>query len=58
MKFEAAKYFLILLTFALLSYYGMRTMIKTSNRVESNLRKDCDILNKELIETHFWPHSL
>ena len=53
MKFEAAKYFLILLTFALLSYYGMRTMIKTSNRVESNLRKDCDILNKELIETHF-----
>ena len=56
MKFEA-KYFLLLLIFALLSYYGMRTMIITSNRVESNLGKDFDILNKELIETHFWPHS-
>ena len=41
MKFEA-KYFLILLTFALMSYYGMRTMIMTSNRVESNLGKDVD----------------
>ena len=57
MKLEA-KYFLILLTFAMLSYYGMRTMIMTSNRVESNLGKDFDILNMELIETHFWPQSL
>jgi len=47
MKFGAGKYFLILLTFALLSYYG--SWIMTSNRAESNLGKDFDILNKELI---------
>lgn len=35
MKLKAAKYLLILLTFALFSYYG--TKIMTSNRVESNL---------------------
>ena len=55
MKFEAAKYFLILLTIAAFSYYG--TMMMTSNRVESNLGKDFDILNEKLIETHFWPQS-
>lgn len=46
MKYEAAKYFLTLLTFALFSYYG--TMIMTSYRVESNLGKDFNILNQEL----------
>lgn len=55
MKFEAAKYFLILLTIAVFSYYG--TMMMTSNRVESNLGKDFEILNEKLIETHFSPQS-
>ena len=56
MKFEAGKYFLILSTFALFSYYG--TWILTSDRAESNSGKNFDILNKELIDTHCWPQSM